>query len=135
MLDKLDESTFLLFAAKHYNNPQCYDTIEFYEDLKRFKYIKRLLTKYINNGELRERLILNHIISLNNVFGPENTSKMLFFKLAGYEKYLKPFLLLINILPEKIYGIGSEGNIIYCDEIQMDAFIIEKLREIDDKIF
>lgn len=130
MNERIDESTFMLFAAKNYNNPQCYDIIEFHEDLKRFKYIKRLLNKYVTNGELRERLILNHIISLNNVFGPENSTRMLFFKLEGYEKYFMPFLVLLNTLPDKVYNIGPNGNNILCDEIIMDQKIIERLREI-----
>ena len=68
-MDKLDEFNFLLYAAKHYDNPQCYDTVEFYDDLKRFKYIKRLLNRYVEEGDLKERLILNHIIVLNNEIG------------------------------------------------------------------
>jgi hypothetical protein len=65
----IDNDNFILFAAKHYENPQCYDSDEFYDDLKRFKYIKRLFGKYEESGELRERLILNHLIILYNVFG------------------------------------------------------------------
>lgn len=128
--EKIDESTFLLFAAKHYNNPQCYDTIEFYEDLKRFRYIKRLLNKYESTGELRERLILNHIISLNNVFGPKNTARMLFFRLEGYESYFMPFLVMLGTLPDKVEHIGHDDRTVYCDEILMDQEIIEKLRKI-----
>lgn len=120
----------MLFAAKNYNNPQCYDIIEFREDLKRFKYIKRLLNKYVTNGELRERLILNHIISLNNVFGPEAATRMLFFKLEGHEKYFMPFLVLLDTLPIRVYNIGPNGVDVYCDEIVMDQSIIERLREI-----
>lgn len=128
--ERIDESTFLLFAAKHYNNPQCYDTIEFYEDLKRFRYIKRLLNKYESTGELRERLILNHIISLNNVFGPKHATRMLFFRLEGYESYFMPFLVMLGTLPDKVDGIGHDNRTIYCDEILMDQEIIEKLRKI-----
>ena len=97
MIDKLDETNFLLYAAKHYDNPQCYDTIEFYDDLKRFKYVKRLLNRYQEEGDLKERLILNHIIILNNVFGPIHTTKMLFLKCKDMEEHLKPFLLFLNI--------------------------------------
>lgn len=129
-LERIDESTFLLFAARNYNNPQCYDTLEFYEDLKRFRYIKRLLNKYESTGELRERLILNHIISLNNVFGPKNAARMLFFRLEGYEQYFMPFLVMLGTLPDKVEGIGHDERTIYCDEILMDQEIIEKLRTI-----
>ena len=129
-MDKLDESNFLLYAAKHYENTQCYDTIEFYDDLKRFKYIKRLFNRYAEEGDLKERLILNHIIVLNNVFGPEATSKMLFLKCRGLEEYLKPFLLFLNILPEKIENIGIDNITIYTLEIKMNTYILEQLRKI-----
>ena len=88
MIETLDDSNFVLYAAKHYDNPQCYDVEEFHDDLKRFKYLKRLLGKYEDTGELRENLILNHIIVLYNVFG-EAATRMLFFKLVGYYSYLK----------------------------------------------
>ena len=130
MIDKLDETNFLLYAAKHYENTQCYDTIEFYDDLKRFKYIKRLFNRYMEEGILKERLILNHIIILNNVFGPEATTKMLFLKCKGMEAYLKPFLLFLNILPEKVENIGIENRTIYTREIKMDTHIFQELRKI-----
>lgn len=129
-MDKLDETNFLLYAAKHYENVQCYDTIEFYDDLKRFKYIKRLFNRYAEEGDLKERLILNHIIVLNNVFGPEATTKMLFLKCKGLEEYLKPFLLFLNILPEKIENIGIDNRTIYTKEIKMDTYILQELRKI-----
>lgn len=128
MFDTLDESTFLLFAAKNYNNPQCYDILEFHEDLKRFKYLKRLFNKYKINKDLKERLILNHIISLINVFGPENTAKMMFFKLKGYESLFIPFLILLSALPEKIYGVDLD--VIITAEIPLDNNIINILRNI-----
>lgn len=129
-MDKLDETNFLLYAAKHYDNNQCYDTIEFYDDLKRFKYIKRLFNRYAEEGDLKERLILNHIIVLNNVFGPEATTKMLFLKCRGLEEYLKPFLLFLNILPEKIENLGIENRTIHTNEIQMNTHIFQELRKI-----
>lgn len=130
MIDKLDEFNFLLYAAKHYDNPQCYDTVEFYDDLKRFKYIKRLLNRYLEEGDLKERLILNHIIVLNNVFGPTATTKMLFLKCKGMEEQLKPFLVFLNLLPEKIEHIGIENKTINTKDIQMDDTILEELRKI-----
>lgn len=128
--EPLNEGTFLLYAAKHYDNPQCYDVLEFEEDLKRFKYIKRLLNKYKESGELRERLILNHIIALNNVFGPAQTTKMLFFKLEGYEEYLVPFLSLLGTLPSRIYGIGVNNLTIYVDEVVPNKHISNVLKDI-----
>jgi len=127
MIDnQVDEQNFLLFAAKHYNNPQCHDTAEFYDDLKRFKYIKRLFIKYQEYGELRERLILNHITILYNVFGLK-TTELLFFKLEGYHSYLKPFLVLLARMPDKIkYG----NKVIYSSDIPMDVGIVNTLRKI-----
>jgi len=130
MIDKLDESNFLLYAAKHYDNAQCYDTIEFYDDLKRFKYVKRLFNRYEEERDLKERLILNHIIILNNVFGPVATARMLFLKCYGMEEYLKPFLLFLNILPETIENIGINNRTIYTKDIKVDTFILEELRKI-----
>lgn len=130
MFDTLDESNFLLYAAKHYDNPHCYETVEFYDDLNRFKYIKRLFNRYIEAGDLRERLILNHIIVLYNVFGIDATTRMLFLKLEGYYPYLKPFLVLLNYLPEVVHNINETGRVIRTSDIPMDRGIVEALRSI-----
>ena len=129
-MDKVDEFNFLLYAAKHYDNPQCYDTVEFYDDLKRIKYIKRLINRYIEEGDLKERLILNHITILSNVFGPQATVKMLFLKCKGMESQLKSFLLFLNLLPEKIQNIGIENKTINTKDIELDEKILEELRKI-----
>jgi hypothetical protein len=129
MIDKLDESNFMLYAAKHYDNPQCFDTLEFYEDLARFKYIKRLFNRYEESGELKERLIVNHLIILYNVFGPA-TTRMLFFKLNGHLHLLKPFILLLGFLPERVTGIGVENKTIISSDIPMDENIVKLLRKI-----
>lgn len=126
----LSENNFLLYAAAHYNNPQCYDIEEFNEDLKRFKYIKRLLNKYIEYGDIKERLILNHIIALNNVFDPSIIAKMLFVKLDGYEEYLLPFLTLLGCLPKVIYGVGPKNKTILTDKISSDKLIENKLKKL-----
>ncbi len=123
--DFIDDDNFVLFAAKHYENSQCYDAEEFYDDLKRFKYLKRLFGKYEESGELRERLILNHLIILYNVFGDMATI-MLFYKLEGYYSYLLPFLVLLHRLPEKV----NVGKIIYTSDIPLDNNIVEVLRKI-----
>lgn len=128
--DRLDDSTFLLYCARYYNNPQCYGTEEFYEDLKRIKYIKKLLTRYEITGELKERLVLNHIMILNNVFGPTATVKILLFKMPKYQSYLKPFFVLLNILPEIVYNIGKDGVNIITDDIPLNSNIIDILRKI-----
>lgn len=129
MENVITDSNFLLYAARHYNNLQCYEDDEFHDDLKRFKYLKRLFGKYQDTGELRERLILNHIIILYNVFGPVAT-KMLFFKLDNYHSYLKPFIVLLGYMPETIKDIGDVGTVIYSSDIPMDTNIIETLRNL-----
>ena len=126
-MDKLTEETFLLYAAKHYDNPQLQNEEEFYDDLKKFKYIKRLFNKYSETGELKERLILNHIVVLTNVFGPDAAVKLLFLRLPEYLHYLKPFLLLLSILKDKI----EVNNIEYItSDINIDDAIVERLRDI-----
>jgi hypothetical protein len=128
--EKLDESNFLLYAAKHYDNPSCFDTLEFYEDLNRFKYIKRLLSRYVETGELKERLILNHIIILYNLFGIPATTRMLFFKLHGYHHLIKPFLVFLECCPERVEKIGIECATILTSDIVMDNTIVNSLRKI-----
>lgn len=124
----LNDSNFVLYASKHYDNPQCFDTLEFYEDLKRFKYIKRLLNRYVKHGDLKERLILNHMIALNNVFGPVPTVKMLFLKLEGMESYFKPFLTFLSIMPDRVEGVGGKTH--YTASILSDPEIEKRLREL-----
>lgn len=130
MNERLDQSNFLLYAAKHYDNPQCFDTIEFYEDLKKFKYIKRLINRYVEDGDLKERLILNHIVVLFNLFGVHATIRMLFVKCEGLESYLAPFLIALNSMPEKIENIGIENKTVYASDIVLDQTIVQALRKI-----
>ena len=97
--DELNEDTFLLFAIKHYENPQAATKEDFDEDLKRFKYLKRLLKRYVRGGALRTHLIINHLIILYNVFG-EAATPLLFFKLEiEYWGILKTVLLYLNKYP------------------------------------
>lgn len=126
-MKKLTEETFLLYAAKHYDNPQLQSEEEFYDDLKKFKYIKRLFNKYAETGELKERLILNHIVVLTNVFGPEAAVKMLFLRLPEYLHYLKPFLLMLSILSERV---EVDGKVYLSSDINIDDNIVFRLREI-----
>ena len=130
MIDKLDMSNFLLYAAKHYDNPQCFDTIEFYEDLKRFKYIKRLLNRYVEDGDLKERLILNHIVVLFNLFGVYPSIRMLFLKCEGMESLLIPFLITLNNLPERVENIGIENKTMITSDINLDQNVVNILRNI-----
>ena len=100
LFDELTEDNFTLFAAKHYNNPQCLDIAEFQDDLARFRYIKRLLRRYTQTGELQERLILNHLIIIYNVFGIEAANRMSFYRIEQeLWPALKTFLIYLNYLP------------------------------------
>ena len=127
-MEKIDSSNFILFAAHHYDNPQCMDEAEFFDDLKRFKYLKRLFNKYQETGEIKERLVLNHLMILYNLFGTVGTTKMLSFKLREYLPILKPFLIVLNQLPEKIPGIGIRGEVINTSDIAEDQHIVDVLR-------
>ena len=99
MYEKITNDNVIMFAIKHYDNPQCEGEKEFHDDMKRFKYIKRLLRKYKDTSILKERLLLNHIIILNNLFGPEACVTLLLFKVQReYWGTLKSFLLFLNIL-------------------------------------
>jgi hypothetical protein len=101
LFDELTEENFTLFASKHYNNPQCLDIAEFEDDLARFKYVKRLLRRYKQTNELQERLILNHLIIIYNVFGIPAANRMCFFKIEKeLWPVLKTFLVYLNYLPE-----------------------------------
>ena len=122
----LTENTFLLYAAQNYRNPSCVSMKEFESDLKRFKYIKRLLKRYKKSGVLSERLILNHLILLHNVFN-EALVPMLFLKFeTDFWKEIKTFLVFLNYLPER-YQISNATNE---TDVQLDINIINKLRKI-----
>jgi hypothetical protein len=131
MYDKLTDENFILYCARNYDNPQCHSTDEFLEDLQRIKYIKKLITRYTENGDLKERLILNHLTILNNVFGPESLCRILYLKMRPQYPYLKPFLILLNILPDQFYNVRDEG-VIKTDIIPMDEHIVKKLRELSN---
>ena len=123
--EKLNEGNFLIHAMHHYDNPQCHSLAEFGEDIKKFLYLKKLLSRYKNNGELRERLILNHIIVLYNIFGDEAT-KLLFYKIEqNCLDALVTFLVYLDRMPETL----PEYSIVLSD-IMLDETIIATLRKI-----
>lgn len=128
MISDLNENNFLLYAMKAYDKPNAIIS-EFEEDLKRIKYIKRLIRRYRVTGELKERLILNHIIILSNVFGVEATVRMLFYKLdiADYA-ILKTFLLFLNYMPRHINGI--KGRYINSADLGIDIIVGRRLKEL-----
>ena len=123
--DKLSENNFLLYAMHHYDNPQCHSLEEFEEDLKKFLYLKKLLSRYKKDGELRERLILNHIIVLYNVFGDAATN-MLFYKIdSECWNTLVTFLVYLERMPEAVPDYS-----IKLSDIPLDEEIISVLRKI-----
>ena len=118
MKEKLCTNNFVMYAMKMYSNPLCTGIDEFKEDILRVKYIKRLLLKYKKNNDLKERLILNHIIILQNVFGAEGCTRILFYKIPKeLHSYLKAFLEYLQYIPYEIpevdlNSINSDHRII-----------------------
>lgn len=128
MIDNLIEDNFMIYAMKAYDKPNCIMS-EFEEDLKRIKYVKRLIKRYKVTGNLKERLILNHIIILTNVFGVEPTVRMLFYKTDPNDyEILKTFLIFLNFMPKIIFGIN--GKNIHSSDISVDLFVGKRLRNI-----
>lgn len=126
--EKLSDENFLVYCAKVYDNPGLQSTDEFLEDLRRIGYIKKLVTRYQETGELKEKLILNHMITLHNCFGI-HLAKILYVKIEKQYHYIKPFLVLLNAIPPVIYGVGKYDKIM-TDEISLDTKIVEILRGI-----
>lgn len=113
MFEKLTNDNITMFAIKHYDNPQCEGETEFNDDMKRFKYVKRLLRKYKETGELKERLILNHLIVIFNVFGPDAGSTLLLFKIEPeFWSVLKAFMVYLNMLPSgELEEVGRDKQV------------------------
>ena len=128
MFDDLNEDNFMMYAVKAYTSPHCIMS-EFEGDIKRTKYLKRLFRRYKVTKLLKDRLILNHIILLNNVFGTEATARILFYRTdeSDYD-ILKTFLCYLNIMPDTVYGI--RGKNIFTADIPIDTNVAEILRKI-----
>ena len=109
---ELTEKNLFLYAAKHYKNPKFSDIDDFYEDLKRFKYIKRLLNRYLETDELPERLILNHVVVVFNMFGIEAALNILELKLEKrHWPVIKAFLIFLKYIKNEQYtGITMDPN-------------------------
>ena len=122
----LDESSFLIFAASNYDMKKSSGIEEFYDDLKKFQYLKRLFKRYEDDNDLKVRLILNHLIILYNCFGPQATN-LLFFKLKDQHQYLKPFVMFLNYMPDVI---EYEDVKIPNSDIPLDLNIVKELRKI-----
>ena len=109
-----------LFAAKYYTNPACLTTDDFYEDLAKFKYVVRLFRRYRYSGEIKERLVLNHIIGIYNVFQIQAATRMLFYKIdEELWPTLKTILIYLNYLPPSLYS-----------DISIDLRIANNLKDI-----
>jgi hypothetical protein len=120
IFDELTHENFLLYAAKNYYNPRCIDAEEFYEDLKRFKYIKRLITRFTESDQLSVNLMMNHLIIIFNVFDVGPGIKMLEFKLNPEQfSVVKPFLIYLKLIENSdLTGIP------------MNLGVVEELRKI-----
>jgi hypothetical protein len=128
MFDDLNEENFLLYAVKAYNSPHCIMS-EFEGDLKRTKYLKRLFRRYKGTKTLKERLILNHLILLYNVFGAEAATRILFYRIDAVDyDVLKTFLIYLNYMPESIRGVN--GKDIISSDILIDMDVAQILRQI-----
>jgi|TARA_S200002703_G_scaffold137143_1_gene126771 hypothetical protein len=120
LFNELNEETFMLYAIKNYYNPKCIDVEEFYEDLNRFKYVKRLVNRYLDSGKLSERLILNHLIVIFNAFDIKASLKLLEYKLDDrHWSVIKPFLVFLRHIKNDQYT-----------GISMDEKVVEALRKI-----
>ena len=129
IFDDLNEGNFLMYSMKEYNNIQCIDVEEFYDDLKKIKYIKRLFNIYKNNGQLKERLILNHLIIFYNVFSVEAGTRILFYKIEEtFWPMLKTFLIFLDRMPERLESI--KGSTLNASDIKLDEGIVTRLRSI-----
>ena len=127
MIENLCDENFLIYAMKAYDKPNCIMS-EFEEDLKRIKYVKRLIKRYRITGELKERLVLNHLIVLGNVFGVEHSVRMLFYRFDKEDfDILKTFLIFLNYMPKIVSGI--KGINIVSADISVDLFVAKRLRD------
>jgi hypothetical protein len=123
--NELTNENYLMYALLHYDNPHCVDIKEYFEDVRKLKYIKRLFNRYREDGVIKERLILNHLISFFNVFENKAAIRLLFFR-VGREYYplLKTFLVYLNRMPVQV------NEELYSSDIDMDEKVIETLRKI-----
>ena len=127
--DDLNENTIDMYMMRSYVNPQCIGIEEYNEDTSRIKYIKRLMNRYTNSGELKERLLLNHIIVMYNLFGPVATTRILFYTVnEQHWSALKTFMTFLQTMPDDIRGI--RGKTIRSSDIPIDITVAKRLREI-----
>jgi hypothetical protein len=128
MFKNLTEENFQMYAMKYYNNPHCAELEEFFDDLKRIRYIKRLFKKYTEQGILKERLILNHLVVLYNMFDGKAMTRMLLLKLEEYHSELKPFLIMLNYWTTDVGLV--DGKKIDDNKIYLDPGVVDVLGKI-----
>ena len=121
LFDKITAQNFNAFAMKHYEDPQCEDIEDFHEDLRRFRYLKRLLHRYHESGEMRERLMLNHLITIFNVFGYDASMRMLEFKIKSdsYWSSIRTMLLYLGYVENT-----------WKRDIPLDVALTKRLKEL-----
>ena len=133
LFDELNEKTFEAYGIRNYQNPQCLSIEEFQEDLARFKYVKRLLRKYRETGQISERLVLNHLIAIYNVFTIQAANRMILYKIdEDLWPALKSFLLYLDYLPEpKQLNLNNDAEAITeMHDVIPDIVVAMKLRSI-----
>jgi len=129
--DVLTDDNFVLYAAKCYDNSNCTSVSQFQNDLRIVRYIKRAINKYLRTGKIKPVLLLNHIISLYNLFGVEASTRILFLRLnTVMYSVLKTYLVFLSYMPERVYGIRSKNNTINNSDIPIDMYIANLLRKI-----
>ncbi len=130
LFDDLNEKNYVHYAMKYYMNNQCTSVEEFNEDLNKVKYVKRLFNRFLETGELRTNLIMNHLIVIYNVFETEAATRMLFFKVEKrFYSILKPFLLFMERLPNVVKGI--DGKDVVVNDIPLNEMTVKELRKIE----
>jgi hypothetical protein len=124
----LNKDTYFAYAMRMYDNPSCAGIDEFHEDLMRFKYIQRLLYKYVRTGRVRPQLLINHIIGVTNIFRPEAVSRILFFRVdSSAWRGLKTVLCYLNLMPEVIPAVN--GSVILNSDISIDPVMYAQLKQ------
>ena len=130
LFDDLNEKNYVHYAMKYYMNNQCTSVEEFNEDLNKVKYVKRLFNRFLETGELRTNLIMNHLIVIYNVFETEAATRMLFFRVEKkFYSILKPFLLFMERLPNVVKGI--DGKDVVVNDIPLNEMTVKELRKIE----
>ncbi len=130
IVQSLTDQNFIIYAARNYDNAGCISLEEFEEDIKRFQYLKKLFGKYRDTGVLKTRLILNHIIIIQNVFGNKQAIRMIFLKLKDFYSEVCPFLIYLNTLPDIIQNIN--GLDVQAAEVNLNSDVIQKLRNFNN---